>query len=90
MTQRIAYSVMSEYHRKTLEECGQVDFSFGVMDIGRFRAYVFLHRGSVAAGFRRLPHKIMNVKELGLTERVLELCHNSMGLVFGYRSNRFW
>ena len=41
MTQRIAYSVMSEKHRKTLEESGQVDFSFGVKDIGRFRANVF-------------------------------------------------
>ena len=81
MTQRIAYSVMSEKHRKTLEESGQVDFSFGVKDIGRFRANVFMQRGSVAAAFRRLPHKIMNVKELGLTERVLELCHKSMGLV---------
>ena len=69
MTQRIAYSVMSEKHRKTLEESGQVDFSFGVKDIGRYRAHVFMQRGSVAAAFRRLPLKIMNVKELGLTER---------------------
>lgn len=81
MTQRIAYSVMSEKHRKTLEEKGQVDFSFGVKDIGRFRANVFMQRGSVAAAFRRLPSKIMSVKELGLTEKVLELCHKSMGLV---------
>ncbi|HCO39808.1 MAG TPA: type IV pili twitching motility protein PilT [Aquificaceae bacterium] len=81
MTQRIAYSVMSEKHRKTLEEKGQVDFSFGVKDIGRFRANVFMQKGSVAAAFRRLPNKIMSVKELGLTEKVLELCHKSMGLV---------
>ena len=81
MTQKIAYSVMSEKHRKILEEKGQVDFSFGVKDIGRFRSNVFFQRGSIAAVFRRLPHKIMSVKELGLTERVLELCHRSMGLV---------
>ncbi|MCS6957272.1 MAG: type IV pilus twitching motility protein PilT [Aquificaceae bacterium] len=81
MTQKMAYSVMSEKHRKVLEEKGQVDFSFGVRDVGRFRSNVFFQRGAIAAAFRRLPHKIMNVKELGLTERVLELCHRSMGLV---------
>ncbi|MFN4319994.1 MAG: type IV pilus twitching motility protein PilT [Aquificaceae bacterium] len=81
MTQRLAYSVMPEKHRKKLEENGQVDFSFGVKDIGRFRANVFMQKGSVAAAFRRLPHRIMNVKELGLTEKVLELCHKSMGLI---------
>jgi len=81
MTQRIVYSVMSEKHRKQLEEKGQVDFSFGVKDVGRFRANVFFQRGSVAGVFRRLPNKIMNVEDLGLSKKVLELCHKSMGLV---------
>ncbi|MEN3028325.1 MAG: type IV pilus twitching motility protein PilT [Aquificaceae bacterium] len=81
MTQRLAYSVMSEKHRKILEEKNQVDFSFGVKDLGRFRANVFFQRGSIAAVFRRLPSKIMSIKELGLSEKVLELCHKSMGLV---------
>lgn len=81
MTQKIVYSVMSEKHRKILEEKGQVDFSFGVKDIGRFRANVFFQRASVAGVFRRLPYKIMNVKQLGLSEKVLDLCHKSMGLV---------
>ncbi len=81
MTQKLAYSVMSERHRKTLEERGQVDFSFGVKDLGRFRANVFYQRGSVAAALRRLPYKIRTVQELGLTEKVLELCHKKMGLV---------
>ena len=81
VTQRLAYSVMSEKHRKTLEEKGQVDFSFGVKDVGRFRANVFYQRSSVAAAFRRLPYKIRTVTELGLSEKVLDLCHRSMGLV---------
>jgi len=81
MTQRLAYSVMSERHRKTLEEKGQVDFSFGVKDIGRFRANVFYQRGSVASAFRRLPYRIRPVKELGLSEKVLDLCHRKMGLI---------
>ncbi len=81
MTQRLAYSVMPEKHRKTLEETGQADFSFGIKDVGRFRANVFFQRNTIAAAFRRLPYKIHTVKELGLTEKVLELCHKSMGLV---------
>ncbi len=81
MTQRILYSVMSEKHRKQLEEKGQVDFSFGVKDVGRFRANVFFQRGSLSGVFRRLPNKIMTVEELGLSNKVLELCHKSMGLV---------
>lgn len=81
ISQRLAYSVMSEKHRKTLEERGQADFSFGVRDVGRFRANVFFQRGTIAAAFRRLPFAIMSVRELGLTEKVLELCHKSMGLV---------
>ena len=81
MTQRLIYSVMSEKHRKQLEEKGQVDFSFGVKDVGRFRANVFFQRGSLAGAFRRLPSKIMTVDELGLPRKVLELCHRSMGLI---------
>jgi twitching motility protein PilT len=81
MTQRLIYSVMSEKHRKQLEEKRQVDFSFSVKDVGRFRANVFFQRGSVAGVFRRLPNKIMTVDELGLPQKVLELCHRSMGLV---------
>ena len=81
VTQRLAYSVMSEKHRKILEERGQVDFSFGIRDVGRFRANVFFQRGSVAAAFRRLPYKIRTVAELGLSENVLNLCHKKMGLV---------
>jgi len=81
MAQRLIYSIMSEKHRKQLEEKGQVDFSFGVKDVGRFRANVFFQRGSVAGVFRRLPSKIMNVEDLGLSKKVLELCHKSMGLV---------
>jgi len=81
MAQRLIYSIMSEKHRKQLEEKGQVDFSFGVKDVGRFRANVFFQRGSVAGAFRRLPSKIMTIEEVGLPNRVLELCHKSMGLV---------
>ncbi len=81
ITQKLAYSVMTEKHRKKLEDRGQVDFSFGIKDIGRFRANVFFQRNTIAMALRRLPYKIRTVQELGLSENVLELCHKSMGLV---------
>jgi twitching motility protein PilT len=81
MTQQILYSVMSEKHRKQLEEKGQTDFSFGVKDVGRFRANVFFQRGAAAGVFRRLPNRIMTVDEVGLSRKALDLCHRSMGLV---------
>ncbi len=81
VTQRLAYSVMSERHRRELEEKGQADFSFGVKDVGRYRANVFRQRGSVAMVLRALPSKILSVEQIGLTKKVLELCHRPMGLI---------
>ncbi|RUM28959.1 MAG: type IV pili twitching motility protein PilT [Aquifex sp.] len=80
-TQKLAYSVMSEKHRQKLEENGQVDFSFGVRGVGRFRANVFYQRGSVAAALRALPAEIPEFRKLGLPEKVLELCNKKMGLI---------
>ncbi len=80
-TQRLAYSVMSEKNRQKLEETGQVDFSFGVKGIGRFRANAFYQRNTVALALRRLPAEIPRARELGLPERIYDLCHKKMGLI---------
>jgi len=78
---KLIFEIMRERYRKALEEDGQVDFSFGVPGIGRFRVNAFYQRGTVAAVFRSLPAKLPNYKELGLPERIIDLCHKSMGLV---------
>ena len=80
-TQKLAYSVMSEKNRQKLEEHGQVDFSFGVKGVGRFRANAFYQRNTVALALRRLPAEIPKASELGLPERIYELCHKRMGLI---------
>ncbi len=80
-TKKLIFEVMKERYRKELEENGQVDFSFGVPGVGRFRVNAFYQRGTVAAVFRSLPARIPHYKELGLPERILDLCHKSMGLV---------
>lgn len=80
-TQKLAYSVMSEKNRQRLEEEGQVDFSFGVKGVGRFRANAFYQRGTVALALRRLPAEVPKAKELGLPENIYNLCHKKMGLI---------
>ncbi|RTZ59072.1 MAG: type IV pili twitching motility protein PilT [Gammaproteobacteria bacterium] len=81
MSKKLIFEIMKERYRKELEERGQVDFSFGVPGVGRFRVNAFYQRGTVAAVFRTLPARIPHYKELGLPERIIDLCHKSMGLV---------
>jgi twitching motility protein PilT len=81
LSKKLVFEVMKERYRKTLEETGQVDFSFGVPGIGRFRVNAFYQRGTVAGVFRSLPARVPHYKELGLPDRIIDLCHKSMGLV---------
>jgi len=81
VSKRLVFEVMKERYRKTLEETGQVDFSFGVPGIGRFRVNAFYQRGTVASVFRSLPATVPHYKDLGLPDRIIDLCHKSMGLV---------
>jgi twitching motility protein PilT len=80
-TQEFVYSFMNEKQKKTFEEKKELDFSFGIKGIGRFRVNVFYQRGTVAAALRRIPYEIKPMEELGLIPKVRDLCHLSMGLV---------
>jgi twitching motility protein PilT len=80
-TQALIYSFMNEKQKKTFEEKKELDFSFGIKGIGRFRVNVFYQRGTVAAALRRIPYEIKPMEELGLIPKVKDLCHLSMGLV---------
>ena len=80
-TQEFIYSFMNEKQKKTFEEKKELDFSFGIKGIGRFRVNVFYQRGTVAAALRRIPYEIKPMEELGLIPKVRDLCHLSMGLV---------
>ena len=81
LAKKLIFDIMKERYRKTLEEEGQVDFSFGVPGVGRFRVNAFYQRGTVAAVFRALPARVPDYRELGLPDRIIDLCHKSMGLV---------
>jgi twitching motility protein PilT len=80
-TQEFVYSFMNEKQKKTFEQKKEIDFSFGIKGIGRFRVNAFYQRGTVAAALRRIPYEIKPMEELGLIPKVRDLCHLSMGLV---------
>jgi twitching motility protein PilT len=80
-TKRLAYSVLTDAQKHRLEETFELDLSFGIKGLARFRANVFFQRGAVAAAFRRIPFEILGFKELGLPPIVESLCDKPRGLV---------
>jgi len=63
------------------EEEQELDLSFGVKNLARFRANVFLQRGAVAGAFRMIPFKVLSFTQLGLPQVVADLCKKPRGLV---------
>jgi len=80
-TKKLAYSVMNEKQRKGFEEKGELDLSFGVENLSRFRANIFTQRGNVAAAIRQIPYDIKSFQELGLPKVVEEFGDLPRGLV---------
>jgi len=81
MTKQMCYSILTEAQKKRFEEDWELDFSFGIKGVSRFRANIFMQRGAVAAAFRRIPYKVMTFEELGLPPIVKTLCEKPRGLV---------
>jgi len=79
--QQLCYSFLTESQKHKFEETFELDLSFGVKGLSRFRANLFMQRGAVAASFRVIPMKIHSFDELGLPQIVGELTHKSKGLV---------
>ncbi len=65
-TKHLCYSVLTEAQKHRFEEESELDLSFGVKDLSRFRANIFMQRGAVAGAFRAIPFKILTFEELGL------------------------
>jgi twitching motility protein PilT len=80
-TKQIVYSVLTDNQKHRFEENLELDFSFGVKGLSRFRANVFNQRGAVAAAFRTIPWEIRTFKELGLPEIVQNISDKPRGLV---------
>jgi twitching motility protein PilT len=80
-TKRLAFSVLTDAQKHKYEENLEIDFSFGIKGLARFRGNVFTQRGAVAAVFRRIPFEIRGFEALGLPPQVLRLCQLPRGLV---------
>src|SRR5256712_10236650 len=80
-TKSLAYSVLTDAQKHRFEENLELDFSFGVKGLSRFRANIFNQRGAVGAVFRAIPYEIKSFEALGLPPVVKELCNKPRGLV---------
>src|SRR5512146_3427874 len=80
-TKQIAYSVLTDTQRHRCEENLELDFSFGVKGLARFRANNFMQRGAVGGVYRQIPYQILGFRELGLPPVVELLCDKPRGLI---------
>jgi len=80
-TKQLVYSVLTDNQKHRIEEHLELDFSFGVKGLARFRANVFFQRGAIAGAFRTIPWEIRSFKDLGLPGVVAKLCDKPRGLI---------
>lgn len=80
-TKRLCYSILTEEQKIRFEKENELDLSFGVKNLARFRANIFVQRGAVAGAFRAIPFKILSLDELGLPKIAHEMAHRPKGLV---------
>ncbi|HLM56776.1 MAG TPA: type IV pilus twitching motility protein PilT [Pyrinomonadaceae bacterium] len=80
-TKSLAYSVLTDAQKHRFEENLELDFSFGVRGLSRFRANLFNQRGAVGAVFRAIPYEIKSFDDLGLPPVVSNLCDRPRGLI---------
>src|SRR5689334_6649562 len=80
-TKQLCYSVLTEEQKIQFEKAKELDLSFGVKNLSRFRANIFLQRGAVSGAFRSIPFKILTFEELGLPQVIADLASKPRGLV---------
>jgi len=81
LIQNLIYSVLNDQQKKKFEMEWELDFSFGIAGLSRFRGNCFQQRGSVAAAIRTIPFEIRGFKELGIPLIVQELAGRPKGLI---------
>jgi twitching motility protein PilT len=80
-TLSLAYSVLTENQKKRFETENELDFSFGIQNLARFRGNVFKQRGCVSVVIRQIPFTVKTFEELGLPQVVAQLADRPRGLV---------
>lgn len=77
----LVYSVLNEQQKKRFEMEKELDFSFGIKNIGRFRGNAYLQRGCVGGAFRMIPYEVWPFEKLGLPPVVREMSTRPKGLI---------
>jgi twitching motility protein PilT len=80
-TKNLCYSLLTEAQKKKFEEDSELDFSFGIKSVSRFRGNLYLQKGAVGGAFRMIPHETPKLQALGLPPAVPELTNLPRGLV---------
>jgi twitching motility protein PilT len=80
-TKHLVYSVLTDTQKKRFEETLELDFSFGIRGLARFRCNLFNQRGAVGAVYRLIPEKIRTFQDLGLPAVLGSLAERPRGLV---------
>lgn len=80
-TKKLSYSMLNEKQKQKFEQNSELDFSFGIEQMSRFRCNMFMQRGNVAVALRQIPYKILTFDELGLPKVVADFSKLPRGLV---------
>lgn len=80
-TKHLAYSIMTDEQKIAFEKDSELDLSFGVKNLSRFRGNIYLQRGAVAAAIRTIPFKTLSYEELGLPQIIADIANKPNGLV---------
>ncbi len=80
-TKNLIYSVLTDSQKKRLEEELELDFSFGMKNVARFRGNAYFQRNTLAAAFRLIPFEIPDFDSLGLPSVIKSFAHKDKGLV---------
>ena len=80
-TLQLTYSILTENQKKRFETEDELDFSFGIQNLARFRGNVYRQRGCVALAVRQIPFKILTCDELNLPPAIQKFAEKPRGLV---------
>jgi len=80
-TKKLSYSMLNEKQKLKFEQNSELDLSFGIEQMSRFRCNLFMQRGNIAVALRQIPYKIRTFEELGLPKVVNDFAKLPRGLV---------
>ncbi len=80
-TRKLCYSVLNDYQKSHFEENKELDFSFEVKGVARFRANYYFQKGAVSGIFRKVPHIVPSYRQIGIPKQFADLVSLPAGLI---------